>query len=423
MQNQESQDKKTEDQTNQKKKNQKQEVLINTIKADGGAYKGCPKNDYCLHFVETGERPQNFIRDYEEEKRFLDYPKLNELIKLKNEVLQKRATPSMWIQCDLKTFDLSVLGKFDVILIDPPLPEYYRRAKNLGVDLTPFIPWTFEEIQNLRVDLLADTCCFLFLWVGSGEGLDKGRQLLKNWTFRRCEDIVWIKTNKRNFSKKSYEDCDNSLLQHTKEHCLVGIKGAVKRGVDGHFIHANIDTDVIVSEEPPQGSTEKPEELYRIIERFCMGRKRIELFGEDRNKRAGWLTLGNNLSNSNFNYERYNNFFKGDLYYPDVQGYEGGRYVGCTPEIENLRPRSPTKVQNIQPIIPHMNINNINNQIPNIPMMVPFPNMMNMGNLYPIQGIPGQTHIDMWNGQGGMNNSNSNLINNNGILNNNPNIK
>ena len=95
-----------------------------------------------------------------------------------------------------------------------------------------------------------------------------------------------------NFSKKTYQDDENSLLQHTKEHCLVGIKGAVKRGVDGHFIHANIDTDVIVGEEPPQGSTEKPEELYRIIERFCMGRKRIELFGDDRNKRPGWLTLG-----------------------------------------------------------------------------------------------------------------------------------
>ena len=54
----------------------KEEILVNNIKADGGAYKGKPKNDYCLHFVETGERPQNFIRDYEEDKRFLDYPKL-----------------------------------------------------------------------------------------------------------------------------------------------------------------------------------------------------------------------------------------------------------------------------------------------------------------------------------------------------------
>ena len=49
----------------------KKEIWINSIKADGGAYKGCPKNDYCQHFVDTCERPQNFIRDYEEEKRFL----------------------------------------------------------------------------------------------------------------------------------------------------------------------------------------------------------------------------------------------------------------------------------------------------------------------------------------------------------------
>ena len=330
----------------------KEEILVNSIKADGGAYKGKPKNDYCLHFVETGERPQNFIRDYEEEKRFLDYPKLNELIKLKNEVLKKRATPAMWLKCDLKTFDLSTLGKFDVILIDPPLPEYYRRAKSFGVDLAPFEPWTFDEIQNLRVDLIADNCCFLFLWVGSNEGLDKGRELLKNWNFRRCEDIVWIKTNKLNFTKMSKSNLDNedTLLQHTKEHCLVGIKGAIKRGIDSHFIHANIDTDVIVDEEPPQGSTEKPVELYRVIERFCMGRKRIELFGEDRNKRSGWLTLGNSLSNSNFNLEKYNSYFKGDLCYPDVQGYEGGRYVGCSVEIEGLRPRSPPR-QQVNPLV------------------------------------------------------------------------
>lgn len=327
-------------------------ILVNSIKADGGAYKGKPKNDYCRHFVETGERPQNFIRDYEEDRRFLDYPKLNDLIKLKNDVLKKRATPPMWIKCDLKTFDLSTLGKFDVILIDPPLNEYYRRAQSFGVDLKPFEPWTFDEIQNLRVDLIADNCCFLFLWVGSGEGLDKGRELLKNWNFRRCEDIVWIKTNRLNFLKMNTATCDeDNLLQHTKEHCLVGIKGAIKRGVDSHFIHANIDTDVIVSEEPTLGSTEKPVELYRVIERFCMGRKRIELFGEDRNKRSGWLTLGNSLSSNNFNLEKYNSYFKGDLCYPDVQGYEGGRYVGCSPEIESLRPRSPNRTAPVNPLM------------------------------------------------------------------------
>lgn len=63
--------------------NSNEEIWVNSIKAEGGAYKGCPQNDYSLHFYETGERPQNFIRDYDEDKRFLDYPKLNELIKRK----------------------------------------------------------------------------------------------------------------------------------------------------------------------------------------------------------------------------------------------------------------------------------------------------------------------------------------------------
>jgi mRNA (2'-O-methyladenosine-N6-)-methyltransferase len=40
------------------------------------------------------------------------------------------------------------------------------------------------------------------------------------------------------------------------------------------------------------GSTKKPEELYEIIERFCLGRKKLELFGEIHNIREGWLTIG-----------------------------------------------------------------------------------------------------------------------------------
>lgn len=62
--------KNSEDDNDKKTKEEKREVWVNSIKADGGAYKGCPKNDYCQHFVDTRERPQNFIRDYEEEKRF-----------------------------------------------------------------------------------------------------------------------------------------------------------------------------------------------------------------------------------------------------------------------------------------------------------------------------------------------------------------
>ena len=33
----------------------------------------------------------------------------------------------------------------------------------------------------------------------------------------------------------------------------MGIKGTVRRNQDGHFIHANIDLDIIITEEPEIG--------------------------------------------------------------------------------------------------------------------------------------------------------------------------
>ena len=300
----------------------------------------------------------------------------------------------MYLKCDLKNIDFTNFGKFDVILIDPPLAEYSRRAQNSELGLTPELtPWPNDDLLNLRIDLLADNCCFLFIWVGSEEGLDFGRILLKKWNFRRCEDIVWIKTNKGHAVKKRIFN-ENTLLQHNKEHCLVGIKGAVKRGADSHFIHANIDTDIIVSEEPPLASTEKPQELYRIIERFCLGRKRIELFGEDHNIRPGWLTLGKSLTNSNFDIDKYNNWFKGDLSYPELQGYEGGRFIGSTPEIENLRPRSPIRNQNATFLFGGNN-NSQNTQISYTPFYQNINNIgFNINSMNGIDGIQNFNHFD-----------------------------
>ena len=50
------------------------------------------KNDYSEYFTKTGERPQNFIRDIEPEKRFKDYPVLDQLIKLKDTLIEERNT-------------------------------------------------------------------------------------------------------------------------------------------------------------------------------------------------------------------------------------------------------------------------------------------------------------------------------------------
>lgn len=117
--------------------------------------------------------------------------------------------------------------------------------------------WKFEEIMDLKIELISENPSFIWLWCGSEEGLDLGRLLLKKWGFRRCEDICWLKTNKE---KKKEDNINIShrdnkfIFHHTKEHCLMGIKGTVRRNQDGHLIHTNIDTDIIIAEEPPLGS-------------------------------------------------------------------------------------------------------------------------------------------------------------------------
>lgn len=186
---------------------------------------------------------------------------------MKDEIISKRQTPPRYLKTDLKTFDLSTLGRFDVILIDPPWEEYSKRFTGLTYESNEkMTSWTFQEIANLNIEAIAEVPSFIFLWVGGGENLEIGRELFRIWNYKRCEDIIWVKTNIQNKGKGT-EFNKNSILQRVKEHCLVGVKGDVRRASDSHFIHANIDTDVIVSEEPPLGSTKKPDEIYNIIER------------------------------------------------------------------------------------------------------------------------------------------------------------
>ncbi|KAJ0240946.1 N6-adenosine-methyltransferase non-catalytic subunit MTB [Hirschfeldia incana] len=316
------------------------------------------QNDYSQNFVDTGMRPQNFIRELEL-TNVEDYPKLRELIQKKDEIVSNSASAPMYLKGDLHELELSpeLFGtKFDVILVDPPWEEYVHRAPGVS-DTMEY--WTFEDIINLKIEAIADTPSFVFLWVGDGVGLEQGRQCLKKWGFRRCEDICWVKTNKSSAEAKLRHD-SRTVFQRSKEHCLMGIKGTVRRSTDGHIIHANIDTDVIIAEEPPYGSTEKPEDMYRIIEHFALGRRRLELFGEDHNIRAGWLTVGKGLSSSNFDSQAFVRNFADK----DGKVWQGGggrnpppdapHLVVTTPDIESLRPKSPMKNQQQQSYTPSL---------------------------------------------------------------------
>ena len=111
----------------------------------------------------------------------------------------------------------------------------------------------------------------------------------------------------------------------------MGIRGTVRRSTDGDFIHANVDIDLIIDEEKSYGSDEKPVEIFHLIEHFCLGRRRLHIFGRDTTIRPGWLTIGPDMTTSNFDPATYASYFK----------EPNGTLTGCTDDIERLRPKSP----------------------------------------------------------------------------------
>lgn len=94
-----------------------------------------------------------------------------------------------------------------------------------------------KQMLNLRVDLLQDDGV-IFLWV-TGRAMELGRECLIKWGYQRVDEIVWIKTNQ--LHRLIITGKTGHWLNHSKQHCLVGIKGKPK-------IKTKIDCDVIVSQ-------------------------------------------------------------------------------------------------------------------------------------------------------------------------------
>ena len=135
----------------------------------------------------------------------------------------------------------------------------------------------------------------------------------------------------------------------------MGIKGTVRRSTDSNFIHTNIDIDLIISEEPEIGNPSKPEEIFHIIEHFCLGKRRLYLFGRDDSIRPGWLTVGPDLSDTYFDREMFKNCFDLNV---------NGNLTGTSDRIEMLRPRTPpmkAKINQQMPSFESMSNSNFNN--------------------------------------------------------------
>ena len=182
--------------------------------------------------------------------------------------------PPQWIQCDLRYLDVSVIGKFSVVMADPPW--------DIHMEL-PYGTMSDDEMRKLAVPKLQDEG-YIFLWV-TGRAMELGRECLKLWGYERCDELIWVKTNQ--LQRLIRTGRTGHWLNHGKEHCLIGVKGKVSN------MNKGLDCDVLVAEV--RSTSHKPDEIYGLIERLSPGTRKVELFGRPHNVQPNWLTLGNQL--------------------------------------------------------------------------------------------------------------------------------
>ncbi|CAL5215182.1 unnamed protein product [Lathyrus oleraceus] len=200
-----------------------------------------------------------------------------------------------WINCDIRNFRMDILGKFGVIMADPPW--------DIHMEL-PYGTMADDEMRTLNVPAL-QTHGLIFLWV-TGRAMELGRECLELWGYKRVEEIIWVKTNQ--LQRIIRTGRTGHWLNHSKEHCLVGIKGSPE-------VNRNIDTDVIVAEV--RETSRKPDEMYPLLERISPRTRKLELFARMHNTHAGWMSLGNQLSGVRLVDEGLRARFKAA--YPDVE--------------------------------------------------------------------------------------------------------
>lgn len=113
------------------------------------------------------------------------------LPKLKTIDPAAKLDPPQWIQCDLRFLDMTVLGKFAVIMADPPwdihmeLPygiPFIQLMKSKSYNIYFQIgTMSDDEMRQLGVPALQDDG-LIFLWV-TGRAMELGRECLKLWGY------------------------------------------------------------------------------------------------------------------------------------------------------------------------------------------------------------------------------------------------
>lgn len=193
-------------------------------------------------------------------------------------VSQKRVKPTLNISLAVQAYSdkqilrkatnlANVQGRYSCILADPPWAE--RPSGNRP----PTYPrMTMEELKALPLAQKAADDSILFLWTTSGR-LPDALELMRSWGFTYRRDIMWCKEHRGlgHWARTEHEQL------------LIGTRGNLPAPFNkpGSVIHA-----------PVRAHSQKPDEIYDVIEGMYPGvkMKRLEMFA--RTARDGWTAWG-----------------------------------------------------------------------------------------------------------------------------------
>ncbi|GAA5840723.1 hypothetical protein JCM3766R1_000523 [Sporobolomyces carnicolor] len=139
----------------------------------------CHRMDSCRYVHWVLEDPGPLSTEERERRKAREVERSNE-----NE-RHERALPPQWVNADLRQLDVSVLGKYDVVVADPPWAIHQE---------LPYGTLTDAEMMEMPVGSMQDEGGLLFLWV-TGRAMELGRECLAAWGYERIDEIVWIKMN------------------------------------------------------------------------------------------------------------------------------------------------------------------------------------------------------------------------------------
>ena len=161
-------------------------------------------------------------------------------------------------------------GKYNILYADPPWRYDFSETKTRSIE-TNYPTMTIEDICNLEIPSTENAV--LFLWATNPK-LEEAIKVIHSWGFTYKTNLTWIKDR---IGMGYWFRGQHELL-------LVATKGTFKPPEQGTRKSS-------VLQSPRREHSQKPDEIYELIESYFPDGKYIELFS--RNKREGWTMWGN----------------------------------------------------------------------------------------------------------------------------------